>query len=763
MSWLFEALASPKSALPRRPAVEEIEPRDLGPKHPSSARRNPYEARRALAGAWSSGNAADALANATRFRPRGGPDRGTRTPGRYHPYGVDPSFSAYKTPARARISPLGTDDGSDPLLSNFLRRGIDPPGARTAPPNPAAPAPAWASSRWRGADGVGALHRPPATVAREISSGASAGRKSIFPHPAPPRFDADRGLGLEDGIVAGPRYLPARHEVVDLTFEESARKSGEMARRANEQRRAALRSPAPPATRPDRAADDALADPAASANPRPVFYTHGPQPATSTRDAADLATEAARVAAAAASRIRSTTPQAATLRDRASYRPAYDVAAARAAGADAPLRGDTAEENDDAPGASGRGFGGSMRPSQLRAFRAFDDAAGLVDLPALREYRARVAAAAGGSNSGTVRATANPFDDALAKVRGDVDPAAEAARRAAEAKANAARRAADALGKLRADEIALDARAANAASSPAADAREADIARQIEALSVESAELAKRRESKTGPFAEAEEEAEAEEAEDPELRAAAAELLAPLTRDQLDLVAEAVAPGPSTQVVASGTFTGQGMLEVTRKDVGTMAPGEWLNDEMVNFTIGTMADREMARRGGRQPKVHFFNTFFVKKLCDGDEGYNYNAVRRWTTKKKLGYDLLECEKLVIPVHQGIHWVLAVVDLAAKKIVFYDSLLGGDKGLTEHLKRWVRDEYQNKREVAVDTSGWTAETPKNIPRQMNGCDCGVFMLKYADYVAVGAPFAFSQEHMGYFRRRIIADAMAQGLN
>ena len=307
MSWLFEALASPKSTVPRRPAVEEIEPRDLGPKHPSSARRNPYEARRALAGAWSSGNAADALANATRFRPRGGPDRGIRTPGRYHPYGVDPSFSAYKTPARARASPLGTDDGSDPLLSNFLRRGIDPPGARTAPPNPAAPAPAWASSRWRGADGVGALHRPPATAAREISTGAPAGRKSIFPHPAP-RFDADRGLGLEDGIVAGPQYLPARYEVVDLTFEESARKSGEMARRANEKRRAALRSPGPPATRrgPDDA-DDRPAEDATPANTRPAFYTHGPKPAN---DATDLATEAARVAAAAASRIRSTTPQA---------------------------------------------------------------------------------------------------------------------------------------------------------------------------------------------------------------------------------------------------------------------------------------------------------------------------------------------------------------------------------------------------------------------------------------------------------------------
>jgi hypothetical protein len=51
-------------------------------------------------------------------------------------------------------------------------------------------------------------------------------------------------------------------------------------------------------------------------------------------------------------------------------------------------------------------------------------------------------------------------------------------------------------------------------------------------------------------------------------------------------------------VIASGTFTGQGALEVTRKDVSTMNTGQWLNDEMVNFTIGIMADREAARCGG---------------------------------------------------------------------------------------------------------------------------------------------------------------------
>ena len=158
-----------------------------------------------------------------------------------------------------------------------------------------------------------------------------------------------------------------------------------------------------------------------------------------------------------------------------------------------------------------------------------------------------------------------------------------------------------------------------------------------------------------------------------------------------------------------------------RGDDGARGVAERRDGQLHHRHHGGSRDGE---EGRKQPKVHFFNTFFVKKMCDGDEGYNYNAVRRWTTKKKLGTISWRRETRH-PVHQGIHWVLAVVDLTAKKIVFYDSLLGGDKGLVEHLKRWVRDEYQNKREVAVETSGWTAETPKNIPKQMNGARPRVF--------------------------------------
>ena len=128
---------------------------------------------------------------------------------------------------------------------------------------------------------------------------------------------------------------------------------------------------------------------------------------------------------------------------------------------------------------------------------------------------------------------------------------------------------------------------------------------------------------------------------------------------------------------------------------------------------------------------------------------------------QLGYDLLECDKVIIPVHQGIHWVLAVIDFKATCVRFYDSLLGNDKGLVEDLLRWVSDEWRNKKEKDVSTESWTVEIPKDIPRQMNGCDCGVFMLKYADYIASGCPLTFTQADMGYFRRRIVADGLEAG--
>jgi hypothetical protein len=85
-------------------------------------------------------------------------------------------------------------------------------------------------------------------------------------------------------------------------------------------------------------------------------------------------------------------------------------------------------------------------------------------------------------------------------------------------------------------------------------------------------------------------------------------------------------------------------------------------------------------RAGKPPKVHFFNTFFMNALATDDSKYNYKKVRQWTTEKRLkGYSLLDCEKVVIPIHQESHWVLGVINIKGKSLHFCDSMGGSDQG------------------------------------------------------------------------------------
>jgi Ulp1 family protease len=57
----------------------------------------------------------------------------------------------------------------------------------------------------------------------------------------------------------------------------------------------------------------------------------------------------------------------------------------------------------------------------------------------------------------------------------------------------------------------------------------------------------------------------------------------------------------------------------------------------------------------------------------------YNNVRRWTTKMRLerwgqaSATVLECDKLIIPVHLGCHWTCAVINLRDRGICYFDSL------------------------------------------------------------------------------------------
>ncbi|NXX23364.1 SENP2 protease, partial [Podargus strigoides] len=210
----------------------------------------------------------------------------------------------------------------------------------------------------------------------------------------------------------------------------------------------------------------------------------------------------------------------------------------------------------------------------------------------------------------------------------------------------------------------------------------------------------------------------------------------------------ALAPGRPDEVMSS-CFK----LRVTREDIYTLSNYYWLNDEVVNFYMNLLVER--SKKEG-YPAVHAFSTFFYTKLLY----MGYSAVRRWTR----GVDLFKLDIILVPIHLGSHWVLVVIDVRKKTIKYFDSLGGKGDVICATLFQYLQEESQGKRNVELDRSEWTLRSmePHEIPQQLNGSDCGVFMCKYAEYISIDKPLTFTQYDMPYFRRMMVWEIIHQQL-
>ncbi|XP_071990840.1 sentrin-specific protease 1 isoform X2 [Engystomops pustulosus] len=207
--------------------------------------------------------------------------------------------------------------------------------------------------------------------------------------------------------------------------------------------------------------------------------------------------------------------------------------------------------------------------------------------------------------------------------------------------------------------------------------------------------------------------------------------------------------GGSQDQVLSEAFR----LTISRKDIMTLNSLNWLNDEIINFYMNLLMER--SKRKGL-PKVHAFNTFFFPKL----KSAGFQAVKRWTKK----VDVFNVDVLLVPIHLGVHWCLAVVDFRKKTITYYDSMGGHNNEACRILLQYLKQESQDKKGVSFDTNGWTLSSKKSneVPQQMNGSDCGMFACKYADYITKDKAITFTQSHMPYFRKRMVWEIIHQKL-
>ncbi|KAM3870971.1 uncharacterized protein senp2 [Diretmus argenteus] len=228
-----------------------------------------------------------------------------------------------------------------------------------------------------------------------------------------------------------------------------------------------------------------------------------------------------------------------------------------------------------------------------------------------------------------------------------------------------------------------------------------------------------------------------------------------LTKDMAAEVSRALAQS-DPNLVLSAAFK----LRITQRDLATLQEGSWLNDEVINFYLSLVMERCSGQAAGL--KVYSFSTFFFPKLRCGGGGQagGHAAVKRWTKS----VDLFLYDLILVPLHLGVHWALAVIDFKSRTVKSYDSMGQRHDDICSLLLLYLKEEHKAKKGRDLDSSKWTVCSLRasEIPQQKNGSDCGIFACKYADYIAKGKPLTFRQCHMPLFRKVMIWEILNQKL-
>jgi Ulp1 family protease len=198
-------------------------------------------------------------------------------------------------------------------------------------------------------------------------------------------------------------------------------------------------------------------------------------------------------------------------------------------------------------------------------------------------------------------------------------------------------------------------------------------------------------------------------------------------------------------------------VDITGEKLQCMKDGEWLNDEVINFYMGMLKEKDSKENSSETS--FYFSTFFMTKLIEkrnGQATYTYKNVERWTKK----CNIFDMEKIFIPINiKNLHWVMVVIYMKTKEISFYDSLYQENfLYYYKILMNWLEDESK-KMKVSIDPKLWRFNEGCSMsPQQTNGCDCGVFTICCADYITNGLPLLYEQKDMSLWRCKIVCSML-----
>ena len=189
---------------------------------------------------------------------------------------------------------------------------------------------------------------------------------------------------------------------------------------------------------------------------------------------------------------------------------------------------------------------------------------------------------------------------------------------------------------------------------------------------------------------------------------------------------EALLRFPSSDEIIIDKFR----VSFKHRDLLRLSPGVWLNDEVINFYMKLCEEREreLSKIAERRPNL-FLNTFFYSKLIDYGRGFKYSNVRKWLK----GINIFTYSRVFIPINISQHWSLICVSVSTREIMYLDSMGKDGKDIMTNISKWLLNESNG----SYDFLEFTEKNSK-CPQQVNGDDCGVFVLSFVDLLSNDLP-------------------------
>ena len=124
-----------------------------------------------------------------------------------------------------------------------------------------------------------------------------------------------------------------------------------------------------------------------------------------------------------------------------------------------------------------------------------------------------------------------------------------------------------------------------------------------------------------------------------------------------------------------------------------------------------------------------------------DEGY-------MQTETWIHEDLRQKQTILVPIHQRSHFTLVHIDTTTRVLYYLDSLDSTrySSEAPRIMKQFIERYYRERGEMV----NFKVRIREDIPKQLNSVDCGVFVCKYAESIALGKAFNFAQTDMPGFR-------------